>query len=153
MKKLIFLDVDGVLNSRAFMLAALDCGVTDMTGAGALDPQAVRTLEIIHLEHRPDWVLSSVWRFDRTPEQMTALLGTHGFTGTIISATGDDGPHRGGEIQQWLVDHKAIGRPFVILDDDRDMGDLLPRLVWTTFSRGLEPVHVEEVRRLFAGAP
>lgn len=149
MKKIIFLDVDGVLNNADYLAAHSDF-IDDMNGIHALDPQAVRLLEAIHREHDPDWVLSSVWRYVVTPARMTAMLRELGWTGTVVDSTpilSEGG--RGREINKWLEDTDSLDRPFVILDDDKDMDPWLHHLVQTTFARGLQPIHIEGVRRKF----
>jgi hypothetical protein len=59
---------------------------------------------------------------------------------------------RGEEISTWLAEHEAEHgiETCVILDDHRDMGKLLTRLVQTRSARGLQPADVERALELFA---
>jgi hypothetical protein len=57
---------------------------------------------------------------------------------------------RGNEIQAWL-DAVPVVKTFAILDDDSDMGHLLPFLVRTSGQTGLQPEHVEQAIKLLNG--
>jgi hypothetical protein len=71
----------------------------------------------------------------------------------FIGVTGRSarGPQRGHEIQAWLDAHPEV-TTFMILDDDNDMvfTPLLDSLVQTSWSLGLEPLHVDILTSKFA---
>jgi hypothetical protein len=129
--KVIFLDIDGVLNNAACFL----------TGPGGLrarpDPLCIQALNRILRATRAKIVISSAWRKHLTEHQLAALLAKWKVAGRLIGTT----PWvicapRGAEIRAWLEQHPRV-RQFVILDDDADMEDLHPHLVLTRFARGL----------------
>ena len=141
--KLCFLDIDGVLNSRAFYHRV------GLIPHPWLDPEAIARLDRLCREADAAIVLSSAWRGDdRTP----AWLYERGLSVPIIGCTGWAGPtgNRGGEIAAWLADHgvKLGVEQFVILDDHDDMDDLRPYLVQTDHATGLLDHHVERALAL-----
>lgn len=147
--KVVFLDIDGVLNSHAYVIR-LQAQGQKVGGLLGIDPVAVAHLNRL-VDAGATFVLSSTWRFSHTPERMTKVLQATGFRGRVISATPrlNESMARGKEIQMWLDDWK--GDPvesFVILDDDSDMHHLMPRLVKTSFTAGLLDHHVDEALRL-----
>jgi len=128
--KIVFLDIDGVLNHQEFYRAKRAAG-TDKTSREIddIDPSKVALLNKLHLETNCEFVISSTWRLGRTPEDLQKILDHHGFTGKVVDVTprGKCG-HRGCEIQEWLQHHRAFTgawssdyKEYVILDDDSDM--------------------------------
>ena len=126
--RVIFLDIDGVLAPTLdpYRYGDLDCG-------------CVRVLNDIVARSGADVVVSSSLRFGRTVADLQQLLEGYGFVGRVIDKTPTDLPgcSRGEEIAAWLADHPVDG--YVILDDHRDMGDLLGHLVQTETAFGLRP--------------
>jgi len=149
--KLIFLDVDGVLNHSGWLGKR---GDTDLPVdspewfALELDSMCVSRLNELITRTGAKVVVSSVWRCGKTIGSLQAILECAGFTGEVIGKTPHLGGERGEEIAEWLEDsHKLYGlepfESFVILDDDSDMGALIPFLVQTSFESGLQQDHVE----------
>jgi len=147
MTKLLFLDVDGVLNR---------CG---QSGHG-LEDDKVALLKTIVDATGCGIVLSSTWRkkehqLERIRLMCRQSLGVEllGVTPDLARKQGDLwlGTVRGNEVKQWLLTQwKEEQWPvFVILDDDADMGDLLPHLVRTHSFTGLTPEIAAEVIRRF----
>lgn len=142
--KVIFLDIDGVLTSKASaMVQALDRG-------GLLlmpHPVHVAVLNAIILTVDARVVISSTWR--RHYQEMLEELQKAGLKGEILGATPYlPGEQRGTEIQAWLNEHPEV-ESFVILDDDVDMGDLREYLVKTDTQDGLLATHIPEVFKVF----
>lgn len=149
--KILFLDIDGVLNSHDwFKLRGerktnpdeskwkVDRLIHD------LDPRAVARLCIIIERTDAYCVLSSTWRLIRGLDETRNALVARGFPShRLISATPDLaqcelGVKRGSEIQKWLESSEgSTCEKFVIVDDDSDMGPLLPNLVITSTDYGL----------------
>ncbi len=159
--KIIFLDIDGVLNSAHWwkVRPPLDeYGNSDVHSRRSIDPTAVAHLNTIVEKSGAVIVLSSTWRTMHPLSYMQSLLKKRGFTGKIFAATpdfasfsnptDDEGNilyiRRGKEIQAWLDMLGPDRQPdsFVILDDDDDMGHLSNCLVKTTFQKGLTDEHV-----------
>jgi len=155
---LLFLDIDGVLNSAAWLYASDRPEGMEFLGNEHLmvsNPAAVARLNLILSKSGAEVVISSSWRHGFDPGRMQDILDRAGFSGKVIGATPTwmgNGNVRGDEIQAWLDDNGGRGKatenygwpdPFVILDDDADMAHLLPKLVHTTWAHGLLDEHVE----------
>jgi len=112
----IALDIDGVLNSIEFMSVR---DPIDTTGVNALSGELVRRLEGLN-RYRLGWLLSSTWRYDVSPEEMTRMLMSHGSSIVIFSSTPLwSGVTRGEQILSWARVTGYTGRIFA-LDDDGD---------------------------------
>lgn len=141
----VFLDIDGCLNSRAFY---------DRVGLIPhpwLDPEAIARLDRLCREADARIVLSSYWRGDPRTD---GWLYERGLTrGIIVGQTPYCGAtgNRGGEIAEWLVDTPLVVDRFVILDDGDDMDDLLPYLIQTDHATGLLDCHVERAVKMLRG--
>lgn len=144
--KIIFLDLDGVLNSRAsMMLQAMEPGAGLM-----MQPHRIHVVilnEIVRASGA-NVVITSTWRISRTKNDIQQLLSGKGFSGEIIDTTPVlQGETRGTEIRAWLAERKDI-EAFVILDDERDMGDLCDWLVQTKTEDGLLASHIPDVLKI-----
>ncbi len=140
--KILFLDVDGVLNR---------CG---KSGHG-LEEDKLLLLKSIVDATGCHIVLSSTWR--KTEHQRARIndafypRGMRIFSSTPVLDKKVDGlwhsVPRGEEIRSWINYECATIHPpkFVILDDEADMGDLLPHLVKTDSFTGLTPEIAQEV--------
>ena len=136
--KIIFLDVDGALNSGDFYIWLGDHHERKYRGYELLDQKAILCLQDIVLLTGADIVLSSSWRISRScmkrlEEQL--LPYDLKIVDRTVSMPHED---RGSEIKEWLNRHPYVTN-FVILDDDDDMGDLGDHLVKTSFRSGLLP--------------
>lgn len=164
--KIIFLDVDGVLNSIAWMRVMPRGEVTQAErdavspfaaepgpeeppdrharNARWFDPRAVACLNRLVAESGADVVISSTWRIGHSLAEIDTALRFRGFQGRVIGATPFlQGEPRGLEIQAWMDAQPEPPEAFVILDDSSDMEHLLPKLVRTQGSVGLTEVDVD----------
>ena len=154
--KLIFLDIDGVLNSHDFLYRWQEKTARDRVEFKGnehlmLDPVAVGRVNRILTVSGAKVVISSSWRHGWPIERLKEILKTVGFIGEIIDCTPRYGKDRGHEIDEWLQNHNEGHDPFVILDDDSDMAHMAKHLVKTSFAHGLLDEHVEEsIRRLMS---
>lgn len=128
--KLIFLDIDGVLNSQLWFVRTKGSRERD-----DLDTTAIGFLNNLIAATDAKVVVSSTWRLGRTVEELQAVLDRNGFKGEVIGKTEDlryvtDGDCivRGNEILKWMKDHPVeLGcayweyKDYVIFDDDSDM--------------------------------
>lgn len=128
----LFLDVDGVLNR---------CGKS----AQGLETDKCEMLARIVAAANPVIVVSSTWRIsDRSMERLKKLFIEIGARFGGITPYHNDRTEgglyiakaRGNEIQEWM-DENGTPERFVILDDDSDMGHLLPHLIKTQSFTGL----------------
>jgi hypothetical protein len=142
MHNIIFLDIDGVLNSMDY-LHSLILNKTDNTNPlnsykvrddyGQLfDPRCVNWLDYIISKTNAKLVISSTWRTSGIIA-MKELWTYRNLPGEIIDVTPRtiplefikkyDSPNadRGYEIQYWLDNNKNLVNSYVILDDEDDM--------------------------------
>lgn len=168
----VFLDIDGVLNSARYLLQ-LEAKHRALGHAGPSRPKRETTCACFKLEHQIDAiaverlnrlviasgakiVISSSWRKQLDLSELREVLATHGLVGEVVGQTpdGHEEPgmlaayghlerlYRGHEIDFWLRDHPEVER-FVILDDDSDMAMHSRRLVQTDPDEGLTDQHVD----------
>lgn len=131
--KIIFLDIDGVLNSVSYFKSINDLGDPD----DRLDPTAVALLNKIIQATDAKIVISSSWRLGKSISQLQNVFDKHCIIGTIIGLTTDDYNSRGIQIQQWIDNSNLIIDSFIILDDDNDMCHLNNHLIKTCVKDGL----------------
>lgn len=158
MRAILFLDVDGVLNSRATIerRAINKCrepgGHGDSTGGMmGIDPHHVQFLKQLYEQVAYRIVISSTWRLHKH-DQVTPALKKCGLTAEVIGKT----PHgaydpirglwnasvRGYEIQAWLRENAGSFDSYAVLDDDSDMPGVCHRFVQTDGQLGLGEEHV-----------
>lgn len=144
--RILFLDVDGVLNYRAIFVPG---------NPQPICPLAWSRLEAILAATGAQVVLSSTWRMNDHPDdpyhaklrQIGLFRHTHPDWRTKhnLPSTGDGPlkvwPTRGDEIAEWLSRHPEIAA-FAIVDDDSDLRDeQLHAFVQTSFAAGLTDAH------------
>lgn len=123
MKKIIFLDIDGVLN--------VYCEGRDVFGC-TFHKHFEDNLRWIIEQTGAKIVISSTWRYSGL-NVMKEMWISRGLPGEVIDITPDlikfvehdeddfyASVDRGEEIQKWLDDHNNI-ESYVIIDDDNDM--------------------------------
>ena len=137
MKKIIFLDIDGVLNTKEWHSKMTKDIPKDEYGY-AFDPVAVANLAHIIDETDADIVISSSWKFYGVAK-LKHMWKIRNLPGTILDITPNTvsdemllnanleefqlGVCRGNEIKEWLSKHKGEVSNYVIIDD---FDDLLP---------------------------
>ena len=140
-RRIVFLDIDGVLNNRQTKERYRREGGAEVIG---LDPRNIAVFNQFLDTARVDAVITSTWRYNHTLEQLRAVLLSAGVNVRVI----DQLPpyalaSRGLEIQAWLDGHPQPRiETFVIIDDSADMDHLLPRLARTDFQTGMREKHV-----------
>lgn len=126
--KIIFLDIDGVLNHQLFYEKRTDKSIE-------IDVEKVKLLNEIHSKINVKYVITSTWRKEHSLEELKTIFKKYRFTGEIIDVTpilkfenSSLSVPRGCEIQQWITDNKdKLGtnilswKSYVILDDNSDM--------------------------------
>lgn len=148
--KVVFLDIDGVLNSRSYITKM---GELWDDPQHQIDPAAVIRLNRLTDATGASIVVSSTWRlaFRYYLDKLQACMASYGITAPVVGMTPDfvvptDGQvllatgTRGDEITAWLDDNNVIR--FVILDDESVPG-LSNYLIKTTFDDGLQDDHVD----------
>jgi hypothetical protein len=157
--KVIFLDIDGVLNHEDSLkrgTSACKNMTTRDIYLGMLERDKVALVNQIILATGAFVVVSSVWRMGDEADWLETQSMLYE-KGLIPESIMDRTPHswgarRGAEIGVWLEKHEKVVDRFVILDDDSDMGDLMGCLIQTDgFNGGLLQCHVDEaIKRLEA---
>src|SRR5688572_29340180 len=97
--KILFLDIDGVLNS-AFVLA-------EQRRGDAIDRDMVERINRIVDSTGCFIVISSAWRLYASFDSLVALLSSHGLRNVVIDITPRLDPsdyNRGDEIKAWMYD-------------------------------------------------
>ena len=140
---ILFLDIDGVLNSIATR-------PQDPSGLSAwLDPRNVCHLAEIVRVANPDIVVTSSWRLSNELGDLASQLAKAGCKANVIAATPFLDSHRRAiEIQAWLDEADPRPEKFAILEDEQEMEHLAPFLVKTSKLHGLALEHVEKVLAL-----
>ncbi|CAH9012079.1 putative HAD domain-containing protein [Vibrio phage 249E41-1] len=126
--KIIFLDIDGVLNNEDSDIVYL--GEDSVKTGGFFCPELVVHLNTIIQHTGASIVLSSTWRLGLSLQQANKLMGELGIIGDLIGITdsiNDRHVFRGNEIYKWIRDNEGlVGKyydfhDYLILDDDSDM--------------------------------
>lgn len=116
--KVLFLDIDGVLNSDYFYLNRTKETKHLPYPLSEIDPVCVERLNKILSETQARLVVSSSWRHDAF---IGRVLKRAGITTDMWDITPYGmGKPRGYEIKQFLSEHEGI-KNYVILDDTDDM--------------------------------
>jgi hypothetical protein len=174
--KIVFLDIDGVLNSQDWYVERKDKyemdDINNQYPFYEFSPAHVANLNKITEKTGAKIVVSSTWRNGRSVEELSEILKSVGVTGEVIDKTphlgGKDGYTipRGCEISKWLKarDFKRINwsvkkleeyqkktdiRNYVILDDDSDMlYGQREHFVQTSWMHGLNEEVADEAIRV-----
>ena len=146
MKKVIFLDIDGVLNTALWHSLANRGKMKDKYGY-KFDPKAVANLKKILDETGADIVISSSWKMFMGLSGLQAMWEERSLSGKVIDVTPNsvsdemlltanlDSIHmtniRGSEIKEWLMLYGKDVSHYVILDDMNDvLHEQQPHFVW-----------------------
>ena len=150
--KVIFLDVDGVLNSHEYVVKKKERGLI-----GTYDDFVVRLAKIVK-ETGAKIVMSSCWRSgfldgknDHYETHITQRFFKHGIE--VYDITPYVKMIRGLEIKEWLSKHNQIERYVIIDDETFNIKDHFPSdvIVKTSFQEGLQDKHVERAIKILKG--
>ena len=146
--KVIFLDIDGVLNSDEYFDKIKGLKIEGIESQ--VDVEKIKLLKRAVGETGSKVVLSSSWRYTRNAQYLKQLLLEYGI---LVDSTPYMENERGKEIKKWLEEHKDT-EDFVILDDeifDSYDEELMKKLVKVSngngrsFGEGLQQKDVEEI--------
>lgn len=151
--RLLFLDIDGVLNSEQWALERYNRHtVGSELAIYTVDPNSVDALNRIIDETGARVVVSSTWGKHLPLTKIERILNAAGFRHHLLGVTPEGGAERGDEIREWLdtLNGPVLeDRDIVILDDSSDMGKLAYRLFRTNYKTGLRACHVDEVVAMY----
>ena len=137
MKKIIFLDIDGVLNTERQHKYCYENGLANSDEYGyVFDPVAVKNLARIVDETGADIVISSSWKYSGL-STLLDLWSDRSLPGKVIDITPDTESDefllnadlenieflscKGYEIKEWLTAHGKNVSLYAILDDEQEM--------------------------------
>jgi len=150
--KIIFLDVDGVLNNAETHRSKEHHQTWPDWGYVGLDRRLVKRLNTLVEATDAKIVLSSTWRLHHTPDEMRERLVSAGMDPAIkiLDRTpylGREPRHR--EIEEWLKGReKSLGvKAYVIIDDDSD-AEIKGHFVHTAHDAGLTDEDVTEAIKI-----
>ena len=151
MLKIIFLDIDGVLNSKQYKR---EIGSKFDDPQYQIDPLAVKRLNAIVSATGAKIVISSTWRFSfiRYADALQRLqdcFADYGvdeiidYTPQILATDGTPlVSFRADEIKEWLKDKQNLH--FVVLDDIDMSDEFGDRMILTFEEDGLQDYHVSQ---------
>ncbi|HSN26104.1 MAG TPA: HAD domain-containing protein [Kofleriaceae bacterium] len=140
--RVVFLDVDGVLNRHGFR------PVGSRGLVSWIEPELAARVarEVAALDARI--VLASDWRLGRTVAALREALGVHGLALHDVTPSACGGG-RWREIAAWLAAHAVGTHEAAIIDDAFDMGELAARHVRCTAVSGFDESAARALRALF----
>ena len=146
---IIFLDIDGVLNSHRKLKEVYEKTHKPHSGYNyPFDEICLQNLKELVTITNSKIVITSSWRRDQEGrDTLINALKEYELEEHIIGYTPILGKSRGIEIQAYLnqLDYQPN---FIILDDDTDMDNLIDYLIKTNISVGLTKTNVEEAIKL-----
>lgn len=137
--KIVFLDIDGVLNSIKWLTEQYNINQSfTYRSENEFDPEAVKLMSNFIEQVNAGVVISSSWRCLHSLQEISDFLVLKGWTAPLpfdVTPRTDKG-FRGDEINMWLQKHPEIIN-YVIFDDD---GDFHPNqnLVQTDVENGIQ---------------
>ena len=142
---IIFLDIDGVLNSHRKLKEVYERTHKPHSGYNyPFDEICLSNLKVLVELTNSKLVITSSWRKDKKGiNKIIEALKEYELDQHIIGYTPILNKPRGIEIQEYLnqLDYKPN---FIILDDDTDMENLIDYLIKTNIKVGLTEENVEE---------
>ncbi len=158
--KLIFLDFDGVLNSKKWFNTLNNRHVDDkiilVDTDQMLDPEPVELINQLVEQTGAEVIISSSWRILHTLDSLNQSLKDAGARFKATDVTQRLYTPRGIEIQTYLDYVAGLGgvvEQFVIIDDDSDMEHLrnTKHFIKTIFVYGFTKWHFDEALKVLNG--
>lgn len=149
MKKVLFLDIDGVLNSHIFEMKK-DLDKRHIPYRSEIDPETIEYLNfLIKEEPSLEIVISSSWRDELHIDDIREYLEDAGLTPHKITGTTQEGISKAEAIDNY-VKSIFIDR-YCIIDDDWLFDLKSPHqkyFIKTAFHEGLKPKHLDLILNL-----
>lgn len=152
--RVIFLDIDGVLNNGATRTVAVPLVGGGTAAAPCFRPECVVRFNRVVRQARAGVVVSATW--GRPPFETAALrlyLREQGVECVLLGQTlvSQTWRPRGHDIVAWLESLSETVESFCILDDHDDMVQLKRYLVKTDYATGMQERHVHAALVLLMG--
>jgi hypothetical protein len=158
-KPVVFLDIDGVLNSRQWYAhnaasheGSSPCSTERRLWEKSIDPACVQRLNRILRQTGAVVIVSSSWRKRHALSEIVSILESRGFLGQIDGTTSAIGTlSRTEEITEWLAENRPSGIAWVVIDDE--LTSALPgeRVVSPSSETGLTDKDVEQAIAILTG--
>lgn len=118
MRKILFLDFDGVMTSGRYLTRQMASGSPLRDDYGAVfDPMCVEFLQQIIDSSDADIVVTSTWKITLGLDGLQQMWEARNLPGKVVGVTPDIDPiHRGDEIAAWLAANQTAVR-YAIIDD------------------------------------
>lgn len=145
--KVIYLDIDGVMNSAEF--DRLICNYRHGGIYNIFDQRACLRLMNLIDETGAYVILSSSWRIDENSRKEVDIQ-LRPYRIKVVGYTGQERGQRGDQIAAHLAAHPEITE-YVVFDDDDDMDAVRSHFVKTTFEHGLQDEHIELAKQILNG--
>lgn len=144
MNKIIFLDIDGVLNGTEFLEQK---PTTEDWWLSQLNLKSIVALNLITRASKAKIVIISTWRIITTFDTLCSTLKKAGVKGEIIGCTPYMRGHtRNEEIKCWLKSSQQKIDSYVIIDDiTDDFDDLSDRAIKTDPNTGLTEANINSI--------
>jgi len=156
-KPVVFLDIDGVLNSKQWYAhGAASHEVISPTDRKlwehSIDPDCVRRLNRILQQTGAVVIVSSSWRKTHALSEIVSILESRGFRGDVVGATSANGTLSGAEeITEWLAENRPPGAAYVLIDDELTSALPAERVVSPSNQTGLTDKDVEQAIAILSG--
>jgi hypothetical protein len=154
--KILFLDIDGVLNSKVFY----EANSQEIRGESSLfwrsvaelDPEACALVNQLCEEEDLKIVISSTWRKLHKVHEIEAMFHKRGLFAEVIGITPDlRGNWRGKEVDLFIKEHPELQiEKYVIVDDNSDFDAGKP-FVRTEWSIGIQPENIDQIKEVLHG--
>jgi hypothetical protein len=152
--KIVFLDIDGVLNTPSIVAKYSRRSNSNRKNRWVVGRKMMPLLNQIRDETGAEFVISSAWRTVLSQGDLQFYLAKEGFLGALYDRTPCLGKARGEEILQWMMEEEAKGivlESFVVVDDityDIDEYILEGRVVAVDENQGLTEAQTSRIIRL-----
>jgi hypothetical protein len=148
-KPVVFLDIDGVLNSKQWYAhdAASHDGISTERERWehSIDPECVQRLNRILQQTGAVVIVSSSWRKTHALSEIVSILESRGFSGEVDGATSANGTlSRTEEIAEWLAENRPPVAAYVVIDDELTSALPAERVVSPSNQTGLTDKDVEQ---------
>ena len=146
--KIIFLDIDGVLNSVQYY-KKVDRKEEDWN---RFNPNAVEIIKRLVEEFNAKIVISSTWRYGLVKELKNEMVKSglikylHKDWKTPVIYPGHQ--NRGNEIRAWLENHPDTDKYVIIDDDESILGEQKKHFIKTDINEGMTEKHYYNAREI-----
>lgn len=149
--RILFLDVDGVLNDPTFLLDSFD-GFSEGTWEENVDPDRVAHVNRVVDETGARIVICSDWRYLMPLHRLQSVLSGRGLASRLFGRTpGLRDADRGLECAAWIGSFRRRVTSFAVVDDRWDFRPIRRRHVRTDAQLGLTKDDAERAIRLLRG--